>query len=169
MRAGGWRTTKNRSAYHFEIEEGFGEAVEVFLDSTSTVKRAFATLDWDGVPLTDDGGDTSNKLTLKVAWLNNDGMPVDPSERPQGESFWGHFRVRNPTVARNVEEVALVQVLPAGWEIDNPRLSDRMAPRWMSRLNLNREEYMDERDAQEEDLYQQGPGDAPGIEDRAEL
>ena len=140
------RFETDRPAYHFEIEEGFGEAVEVFLDSTSTVKRAFATLDWDGVPLTDDAGDTSSKLTLEVAWLNDEGMPVDPSELPQGESFRGHFRVRNLTVARNIDEVALVQVLPAGWEIDNPRLSDRTAPKWMTRLNLNREEYMDVRD-----------------------
>lgn len=140
------RFETNRSAHHVEIEEGFGKEVEVFLDSTSTIKRAFATLDWDGVPLTDDVGDTSGKLKLEVAWLNDEGMPVDPSELSQGEVFWGHFRVRNLTVARNVEEVALVQVLPAGWEIDNPRLSDRTAPKWTKRLNLNREEYMDARD-----------------------
>ncbi len=140
------RFETDRSAYHFEIEEGFGDEIAVYLDSTSTVKRAFTALDWDGVPLTDDVGDTSGKLGLEVAWLNDEGMPVDPSELSPGEVFWGHFRVRNLTVARNIEEVALVQLLPAGWEIDNPRLSDRTAPKWMSRLNLNREEYMDVRD-----------------------
>ncbi|MCY3767609.1 MAG: MG2 domain-containing protein [Gemmatimonadetes bacterium] len=136
----------DRSAYHVEIEEGFGREVAVTLDSASTVRRAFATLDWDGVPLTDDEGDTSSKLALKVRWLNDDGLPVDPAELSQGENFWGHLRVRNLTVARNVEELALVQVLPAGWEIDNPRLSARTAPGWTNRLNLNREEYMDARD-----------------------
>ena len=136
----------DRSAYHVEIEEGFGREVAVTLDSASTVRRAFATLDWDGVPLTDDEGDTSSKLALKVRWLNDDGLPIDPTELSQGENFWGHLRVRNLAVARNVEELALVQVLPAGWEIDNPRLSARTAPKWTKRLNLNREEYMDARD-----------------------
>ena len=140
------RFETDRPAHHVEIEDGFGEEVEIFLDSTSTVKRAFATMDWDGVPLVDDVGDTSGKLKLEVAWRNDEGLPVDPAELSQGEAFWGHFRVRNMTVARKIEEVALVQVLPAGWEIDNPRLSDRTAPKWTKRLNLNREEYLDVRD-----------------------
>lgn len=136
----------DQPAYHVEIEDGFGQEISVRLDSTSTVRRAFANLDWDGVPLTDDEGDTSGKLALKVRWLNDEGLPVNPAELSQGENFWGHFRVRNLTVARNIEEVALVQALPAGWEIDTPRLSERMAPNWTKRLNLNREEYMDARD-----------------------
>ncbi|MDE2887751.1 MAG: MG2 domain-containing protein [Gemmatimonadota bacterium] len=136
----------DQPAWYVEIEEGFGREVAVTLDSASTVRRAFATLDWDGVPLTDDEGDTSSKLALRVRWLNDDGLPVDPAELSQGENFWGHFRVRNLAAARNVEELALVQVLPAGWEIDNPRLTDRTAPSWTKRLNLNREEYMDARD-----------------------
>lgn len=136
----------DRSAYHYEITAGFGREVAVTLDSTSTVKRAFATLDWDGVPLTDVEGETSSKLALTVAWLDDEGAPVDPMKLSQGENFWGHFRVRNLSVARNIDELALVQVLPAGWEIDNPRLSDRTAPEWTKRLNLNREEYMDARD-----------------------
>ena len=136
----------DRPAFHVEIEEGFGQETAVTLDSTSTVRRAFATLDWDGVPLSDDEGDTASKLALKVAWLSDEGLPVNPAELSQGENFWGHFRVRNLAVARDVEELALVQVLPAGWEIDTPRLSDRTAPKWTKRLNLNREEYMDARD-----------------------
>ncbi len=136
----------DRSVYQLEIEDGFGREIEVFLDSTSTVNRAFATLDWDGVPLTDDLGDTSSKLSLEVAWLNEAGLPVEPAERSQGENFWGHFRVRNLSAVRKIEEVALVQVLPAGWEIDNPRLSARTAPGWTTRLDLNLEEYLDVRD-----------------------
>ncbi|MDE3001442.1 MAG: MG2 domain-containing protein [Gemmatimonadota bacterium] len=136
----------DRSAFHVEVKEGFGGDLAVTLDSTSTVTRAFATLDWDGVPLDGDEGETSSKLALTVAWRSDDGAPVDPAELTQGENFWGHFRVRNPSVAREIEELALVQVLPAGWEIDNPRLSDRTAPKWTKRLNLNREEYMDARD-----------------------
>jgi len=72
---------------------------------------------------------------------------VDPYHLPQGATFWGHFRVsREASVLHAVEELALVQALPAGWEIENIRLSDEGFPEWMSGWTLNRESYLDIRD-----------------------
>ena len=133
-------------SYQIDIESGFGESVEVRLDQSSTVKRAFVTLDWEGVPLKSDLQDEFRNLSLKVEWLDEDGMPVDPSGLTQGASFWGHIRVSNPTSTRQIEELALVQMLPAGWEIENIRLSGDALPGWMSHWQLNREEYLDIRD-----------------------
>ena len=39
-----------------------------------------------------------------------------------------------------------MQILPAGWEIENTRLSNENTPNWMSKWRLNREEYLDIRD-----------------------
>ena len=40
----------------------------------------------------------------------------------------------------------MVQILPAGWEIENIRLSGEDFPNWMSKYRLNQQEYVDIRD-----------------------
>ena len=42
--------------------------------------------------------------------------------------------------------MALVQVLPSGWEIENTRLTNESMPYWMSEFQLDQEEYVDIRD-----------------------
>ena len=45
-----------------------------------------------------------------------------------------------------IDEVALVQILPAGWEIENPRLSTEGLPDWAMEYFLGLEDYVDIRD-----------------------
>jgi uncharacterized protein YfaS (alpha-2-macroglobulin family) len=133
--------------YTHEFEEGFGEQVEVYLDGQSAVNRSFVSLNWDGVPLKSDAVDESKNLELIVTWLDEDGMSVDPTNMKQGTAFWTHFEIKKPeSQTVSIEELALVQVLPAGWEVENIRLSGEDLPGWMSGWNLNREEYLDIRD-----------------------
>ena len=131
--------------YQREITSGFGGAVEVHLDAANTVERAFVTLDWEGVPLRDVGQDEEAHIGLGVEWLDEDGVRIEPGTIAQGTTFWGHIRVEND-VARGLEEVALTQLLPAGWEIENTRLSSEAQPDWMKKWRLNAEEYLDIRD-----------------------
>ena len=64
----------------------------------------------------------------------------------QGTTFWGHFRV-SKDVNRHLEELALVQILPSGWEIENIRLLGGQLPYWMEdNFRLNKEDYLDIRD-----------------------
>ena len=71
-------------------------------------------------------------------------MRIDPGTLAQGTTFWGHIRVENDE--RDIEEVALTQLLPAGWEIENTRLVPEARPHWMKEWRLNAEEYLDIRD-----------------------
>lgn len=132
--------------YQLDIESGFGKKLKVHLDKKSTVKRAFVILDWDGVPLKSDVQDESRNLVLRMEWLDENGMPIDPTELTHGCTFWGRFQVGKSGYSHHIEELALVQVLPAGWEIENIRLSGEALPGWMSRWKLNQEEYLDIRD-----------------------
>ena len=133
--------------YQVDIDEGFGEKIQVKLDKKSTVKRAFAVLDWSGLPLEYLGLDEEQNLKLSVEWLDEDGMKINPADVRQGQSFWGHFKVNKlPGYRSKIEEIALVQVLPSGWEIDNTRLSGEANPGWMKKWRLGREEYLDIRD-----------------------
>ena len=131
--------------YQLEIASGFGGDISVHLDADNAVQRAFAALDWEGVPLRDVGQDEEAHIKLNVAWLDEDGMRIDPGTLAQGTTFWGHIRVENSTQVR-LEEVALTQLLPAGWEIENTRLVSEGRPEWMAEWRLNAEEYLDIRD-----------------------
>ena len=131
--------------YNIDIESGFGQSVRVQLNPESTVTRAFATLEWSGVPLRADAVAESRSLQLDVRWRDDDGFPVYPDTLKQGATFWGHFSVKNTSVA-HIREIALTQLLPSGWEIENTRLSGAPMPRWTSNLRLGREAYFDMRD-----------------------
>ena len=131
--------------YNVDIESGFGQSVRVQLNPESTVTRAFATLEWSGVPLVADAVAESRSLQLDVRWRDDDGFPVYPDTLKQGATFWGHFSVKNTSVA-HIREIALTQLLPSGWEIENTRLSGASMPGWTSNLGLGSEAYFDMRD-----------------------
>jgi uncharacterized protein YfaS (alpha-2-macroglobulin family) len=137
----------DRLKYSIAIEEGFGQSVEVHIDERTNLSRAYILLEWDGVPLLPDVSGIERNLALDIEWLDEDGMPIDPSSIRQGSTFWGHFyAAKGAGQHLTIEELALVQVLPAGWEIENIRLSGERKPEWMKRWKLHREEYMDIRD-----------------------
>lgn len=138
--------TKDMS-FQIDISSDFGKEATVALSEKSTVKRAFVVLEWSGKPMQYLGQDESRNLNLEVRWLDENGAAIDPTRLRQGTIFWGHFRV-SKTVEYNykIEEIALVQLLPSGWEIDNVRLSGETQPEWMKGWRLNREEYLDLRD-----------------------
>lgn len=133
-------------AFQRDMVSGFGGQVEIVLAPDAGVEQAFASLAWEGVPLRDESPDEAHNLSLEVEWLDENGMRLDPAGLKQGTRFWAHFRVANISAARRVEEVALMQILPAGWEIENDRLSNRQRPAWMKGWNVGREEYLDIRD-----------------------
>ncbi len=131
----------------YAFEEGFGKKVVLHLDQNSSVNIAFATLTWEGVPLHGSTSDEAENLALRVRWLNEDGAALRPENLRQGQVFWAHYRVSSTSrMNLPIEELALEQVLPAGWEIENIRLSGENLPGWMSKWRLNQEEYLDIRD-----------------------
>lgn len=132
-------------AFSQTVSSGFGQNVTVKLSAASTVQRAFVTVDWSGLPLEYTGRNTARNLKLKVEWLDEDGLPLDISTLKQGSAFWGHFSVSNST-RNNLNELALVQLLPAGWELEHDLLSAEKRPSWMRKFNLGNEEYSDMRD-----------------------
>ncbi len=133
--------------YSQEILSGFGDSVTVLLNEKTTLKQAYAVLEWDGVPLIPDVTAVSKNLAVNMDWYDDDGMPINPADLPQGKTFWGHFTAeKTSSLKLSIENLALVQVLPAGWEIENTRLSGESMPDWMRKWRLGRADYTDIRD-----------------------
>ncbi|NJK87472.1 MAG: hypothetical protein HC906_17310, partial [Bacteroidales bacterium] len=72
--AGGKRVEIDaRNRYDLVFNEGFGKEVEVFLDNRSSMTKAFATLSWDGVPLTDVAVTESENIEVTTEYLDENG------------------------------------------------------------------------------------------------
>ena len=125
-----------------EVTDSYGQEVVV---KNNTSQPLFAAVEWEGIPLRNQLKAVENNLALQVEWLDESGEEIDPTQLKQGTTFWGHFEV-DKTVDKPIKELALVQVLPAGWEIENIRLAGQKLPDWMSGYDLNNEEYLDIRD-----------------------
>ncbi len=139
-------------AFNFEGEsfdlplEQFGTNISIEIDKATEAKYAFAVLNWNGRPLKSTQKNESKNLTLEVNWLDENGSILDPSILKQGTSFWARFGVKVDNKRIRVEELALTQILPAGWEIENLRLNQADLPYWTRNFKIKRAEYEDIRD-----------------------
>lgn len=124
------------------LEQSFDQEIRLINDAEQPL---YATLEWEGIPQRDQLTTQARNLTLSVRWLDEDGREIDPVELEQGTTFWGVFRV-GKEVSGGISEIALVQLLPTGWEIENLRLHSAQLPDWMEDLHLNQEEFLDIRD-----------------------
>lgn len=137
---------KSVDKYNLYINEGYGEELKVKLNDDIQVSQLYATLTSNGVPLNDQTQDQNKNISLKVDWYNENGETIDVSNVKQGETIYGKYRIQNESVVPIIEEVALVQLIPSGWEIENTRLSNEVLPGWMSSWTTGSEEYLDIRD-----------------------
>lgn len=137
---------KSVDKYDLYINKGYGQEIKLQLNDDVQVSQLYATLSSNGVPLKDNTEEENKNISMEVDWYNEDGEVIDISSIKQGETFYGHYTISNESVVPTVEEVALVQLIPSGWEIENTRLSNEVLPNWMIPWNTGREEYLDIRD-----------------------
>ncbi len=74
-----------------------------------------------GVPLTSDVQAKQSGLTLDIAYLSEDGKPIDVTRIKKGTDFTAVVRIKNAGYSE-VQNLALTQIFPSGWEIFNDRL-----------------------------------------------
>ena len=125
----------------FDLTGDMGRPATIYSDSDIPLYAAF---EWRGIPVAGPTEAEAKNLSLTVSWLDEDGEALDPSVLPQGTELWCHIRVSR--TIRSVENVALTQIFPSGWEIESTRLRDEALPPWANRLQVGREDYMDVRD-----------------------
>jgi len=85
-------------------------------------------------------------LSLSRTYRDAQGEPIDLSAVKLGDVVYASVEVSNQTGER-IQNIALVDRFPAGWEIENPRLSrGGGAMDWLDRDSLWQVDYMNLRD-----------------------
>jgi uncharacterized protein YfaS (alpha-2-macroglobulin family) len=112
------------------------------LKVTSQSKGAlFVRLIKTGAPARGSEEEAESNLNLSVSYTDTDGNALDPSRLEQGTEFIASVTVTNPSVRGSYQNMAINQMFPSGWEINNLRLDEAE-----SRLKGDRPTYQDIRD-----------------------
>ena len=83
----------------------------------------FVTVTTSGTPYPGEEPATSTGLAMRVSYYNQRGESVSVGDIKQGETFEASIRITNQTPDR-VRDLALSQIFPSGWEINNDRLNE---------------------------------------------
>ncbi|MFM7023887.1 MAG: alpha-2-macroglobulin family protein [Flavobacteriales bacterium] len=75
-----------------------------------------------GVPLMGEETAQSNSISMDITYTDFNGNTIDPSSLPQGTDFVATVKITNTSYGGDLEEMALTQIFPSGWEIRNTRM-----------------------------------------------
>lgn len=75
-----------------------------------------------GTPLTDNRTEAHKDLHMEVSYTDLEGNYIDITEMEQGTDFVCEVTIENPGKQGDLDELALTQIFPSGWEIHNSRL-----------------------------------------------
>jgi uncharacterized protein YfaS (alpha-2-macroglobulin family) len=88
----------------------------------SSGRNLYATVSVRGIARSGEEDVASQGLSVDVRWLNGGGEPLDDVSRlVQGSDLLAEITVRNVS-KRRLTNLALTQLVPAGWEIRNERM-----------------------------------------------
>jgi alpha-2-macroglobulin len=86
----------------------------------------FTTLAVRGVPVAGNEEAEASGLGIEVNYIDDSGSPVDVARIKQGTDVTVNVEVRN-TSSLKIDNIALTQIMPAGWEIQNERMEGTAA------------------------------------------
>ncbi len=84
----------------------------------------FARLISEGIPARGDEQEESSNLGISVSYLDMNGLEIDPARLEQGASFMVSVTISNSGARGAYKNLALAQIFPSGWEINNLRLDE---------------------------------------------
>lgn len=86
-------------------------------------RKLFVTAAMRATPASGEEDASSNGLSIEITYTNSLGAAVDVKKLAQGTDLIAQVTVKN-VGKRALENLALTQLVPAGWEIRNDRLED---------------------------------------------
>jgi uncharacterized protein YfaS (alpha-2-macroglobulin family) len=108
---------------------------------SETKGTLFVRLINEGTPARGAEEDAENNLVVSITYMDTDGNPVEVTQLEQGAEFIASVRISNPGLRGAYNNLALNQIFPSGWEINNLRLEGTE-----DRLTGDKPTYQDIRD-----------------------
>jgi alpha-2-macroglobulin len=97
------------------------ESVQVVNESGGIL---FARVISVGTPARGQEEDEQSALSLSIRYTDAEGNQINPAQLEQGTEFVAEVRVAHGNTRGRYENMALAQVFPSGWEINNLRLQE---------------------------------------------
>jgi uncharacterized protein YfaS (alpha-2-macroglobulin family) len=110
-------TSKQVVTMEPQVKKGLNTIV---MENTSS-KPLYVTVTRKGIPLLSDKSFESKGLNMEVSYYGMDLKPLNHLELTQGTDFMATVRITNTTFS-SIQNIALTQMVPSGWEIRNTRL-----------------------------------------------
>lgn len=106
-----------------------GENVKSIKITSDTDKMTYVNYYVEGVPINEEVEDYSEGFSITRNYYDNDGKKIDVAKSKSGDVFWMEVVV-SPTKRNmdSIENIALTQILPTGWEIENTRVNNTSLP-----------------------------------------
>ncbi len=105
--------------YKVDLQPGKDDKVTI----TNTGKSLlFVKLVQTGTPTTDDRTEQQSHLLMDLKYYDLDGRRIEPDTIQQGTDFKVEVTVKNPGTKGYLREMAINQIFPSGWEIQNSRM-----------------------------------------------
>lgn len=121
--------TLNGKDFKLKVEKPILQANLNVADGDNVLKlnnlakqKCFANIAITGIPTPETEQAFNKNLTMTVHYELNDGTPLDPAAIDQGVDFVCVVTIANDVLGTNLDELALTQIFPSGWEIQNERL-----------------------------------------------
>ncbi len=119
----------------------------------------FLKISVSGVPARSSEKSGENVLSMNVSYYDEHKKPVDVANLKQGTSFFSEVTIKNNGNLGKIDEIALSQIFPSGWEINNARINDDQ----IADKNSNKIDYQDIRDDRVYSYFDLLPGDSVKI------
>ena len=97
----------------------------IMLRNTSQ-RVLFATISNRGVPAAGNDAAGTAGLSIQLSYTDAKGRPIAVTQLTQGTDLIANIAVKNLTPLR-IDNIALTQIVPTGWEIHNDRLDNATA------------------------------------------
>jgi len=123
--------------------------------SNSGKGSLFVNVILSGIPSRGMEEEEESNLKMWVNYTDTKGNPIDPSRLEQGQEFMASVTVTNPGLRGQYKNLALSQIFPSGWEINNLRLQEAE-----SKLTGDVPTYQDIRDDRVYTYFDLGPNRA---------
>ncbi len=128
------------------IIAGASERKSVELTASPAAPAAVnVVLSSEGIPAASTQTYGGDGLELTREWLDTAGHPLETQGIELGTLVYVRVTLEN-TAGRRLENLALVDRFPAGWEIENPRLGRGSLPDWVDPSDLWKMQHMNIRD-----------------------